>query len=89
MLLGDMIAKVTSAFGVKPCPPCKARQASLNKWHAEHTGRAGLIQSIQCPACKNFAWTDFMQPAIDITGHPHHPSCPVIANTFVMDVKTG
>jgi hypothetical protein len=28
--LGDVIATVTTALGVKPCPPCKERQAALN-----------------------------------------------------------
>lgn len=29
--LGDTIAKVTNAIGVKPCAPCKKRQEYLNK----------------------------------------------------------
>ncbi len=29
--LGDTIAKVTKAFGVKPCGRCKKRQEALNK----------------------------------------------------------
>ena len=29
--LGDVVAKVTSAVGVKPCGKCKKRQAKLNK----------------------------------------------------------
>ena len=29
--LGDTIAKVTTAFGIKPCGGCKERQAKLNK----------------------------------------------------------
>ena len=29
--LGDVVAKVTSAVGVKPCGKCKQRQAKLNK----------------------------------------------------------
>jgi hypothetical protein len=29
--LGDMVAKATSAFGVKPCGKCKERQRKLNK----------------------------------------------------------
>lgn len=29
--LGDTIAKVTSAVGIKPCGTCKKRQAKLNK----------------------------------------------------------
>jgi len=29
--LGDTIAKVTKAVGIKPCGGCKARQAKLNK----------------------------------------------------------
>ena len=28
--LGDTVAKVTSAFGVKPCGKCKKRQQALN-----------------------------------------------------------
>lgn len=39
MLLGDMIAKFTGAFGVKPCPPCKQRQAALNAWNARMLGQ--------------------------------------------------
>lgn len=30
MGLGDLVAKVTGAFGVKPCAPCKKRQQALN-----------------------------------------------------------
>jgi hypothetical protein len=29
--LGDVVAKVTSAVGIKPCGPCKRRQEALNK----------------------------------------------------------
>jgi hypothetical protein len=29
--LGDTVAKVTKAFGVKPCGKCKQRQAKLNE----------------------------------------------------------
>lgn len=29
--LGDVVAKVTSAVGVKPCGKCKERQAKLNR----------------------------------------------------------
>jgi hypothetical protein len=30
--LGDMIAKITSAVGVKPCKPCEERRKKLNRW---------------------------------------------------------
>jgi hypothetical protein len=40
MLLGDFIAQLTGKMGIKPCPPCKARQAKLNQLHAQMTGRA-------------------------------------------------
>ena len=30
--LGDTIAKITSAVGIKPCGGCKKRQKKLNKW---------------------------------------------------------
>lgn len=29
--LGDTIAKLTSAIGIKPCDPCKKRQELFNK----------------------------------------------------------
>lgn len=29
--VGDTIAKVTKAFGVKPCGKCKKRQSALNE----------------------------------------------------------
>ena len=29
---GDAVARVTEALGVKPCEPCKQRQAKLNRW---------------------------------------------------------
>ena len=29
--LGDLVAKVTSAVGIKPCAECKGRQEKLNK----------------------------------------------------------
>jgi hypothetical protein len=28
--LGDVVATVTTALGVKPCPPCKERQKTWN-----------------------------------------------------------
>ncbi len=30
--IGDVIARLTSALGVKPCAPCKRRQATLNQF---------------------------------------------------------
>lgn len=29
--LGDTVAKITTALGIKPCRPCKKRQEWLNK----------------------------------------------------------
>jgi len=29
--LGDVVAKITSAVGIKPCGGCKQRQEQLNK----------------------------------------------------------
>jgi len=29
--LGDVVAGMTKAVGIKPCPPCKQRQAALNR----------------------------------------------------------
>ncbi len=29
--LGDVVARATGALGVKPCAPCKERQAALNR----------------------------------------------------------
>ena len=29
--LGDTVAKITKSVGIKPCGPCKKRQAALNK----------------------------------------------------------
>lgn len=29
--LGDLVAKVTTAMGIQPCPSCKARQQALNR----------------------------------------------------------
>lgn len=30
--LGDAIAKVTKAVGIKPCAPCEERRRKLNRW---------------------------------------------------------
>jgi len=30
--LGDTVAKLTKAFGIKPCGGCKKRQKKLNEW---------------------------------------------------------
>lgn len=30
--LGDTVAKIIRAVGIKPCGGCKKRQAKLNKW---------------------------------------------------------
>jgi hypothetical protein len=30
--LGDAVARVTGAFGMKPCAPCQKRQAALNRF---------------------------------------------------------
>lgn len=32
--LGDVITRVTYAFGVKPCGGCERRAAALNRWLA-------------------------------------------------------
>lgn len=29
---GDLVARITTAVGVKPCEPCKRRQQALNRW---------------------------------------------------------
>lgn len=29
---GDVVARMTSAVGIKPCAPCKQRQEKLNRW---------------------------------------------------------
>lgn len=29
--LGDVVAGMTRAVGIKPCPPCKRRQDALNR----------------------------------------------------------
>lgn len=30
--VGDLVARGTRAVGIKPCAPCKQRQAKLNRW---------------------------------------------------------
>lgn len=30
--LGDVVKRVTQAFGIKPCKPCEKRAALLNRW---------------------------------------------------------
>jgi hypothetical protein len=30
--VGDVVARATQAVGIKPCTPCKRRQATLNRW---------------------------------------------------------
>ena len=30
--LGDVIKRVTSAFGIRPCGGCERRAAALNRW---------------------------------------------------------
>jgi hypothetical protein len=37
--LGDVVAGMTKAVGIKPCPPCKRRQAYLNRLLAFGRGR--------------------------------------------------
>ena len=37
--LGDVIKRVTSTFGVRPCGGCQRRAAALNRWFV-FTGRA-------------------------------------------------
>jgi hypothetical protein len=34
MGLGDVIKRVTSTFGIKPCGGCERRAAALNRWIA-------------------------------------------------------
>ena len=38
--LGDVIQRVTSYVGIKPCGGCQRRAAALNRW-VVFTGRAG------------------------------------------------
>lgn len=37
--LGDVVKRVTTAFGIKPCGGCERRAAALNRW-VVFTGRA-------------------------------------------------
>lgn len=30
--VGDAVARMTSAVGIKPCAPCQQRQRKLNRW---------------------------------------------------------
>ena len=30
--LGDVVKRVTSAFGIRPCDGCERRAAALNRW---------------------------------------------------------
>jgi len=32
--LGDVVKRMTYAFGIKPCGGCEARTAALNRWMA-------------------------------------------------------
>jgi hypothetical protein len=36
--LGDIVKRVTTAFGIKPCGGCERRAAALNRW-VVFTGR--------------------------------------------------
>lgn len=42
MLLGDEIAKVTTAMGIKPCEACKKRADVLNRWSRRGFLKSGL-----------------------------------------------
>lgn len=46
MLFGDLIAKLTTALGVRPCPPCKRRQQALNQWHLQRLYNPGRSQYV-------------------------------------------
>jgi len=37
--LGDVVKRVTSAAGIKPCGGCQRRAAALNRWLVFHGGR--------------------------------------------------
>jgi len=37
--LGDVIKRVTYAFGIKPCAGCQRRAAALNRWMTFHSGQ--------------------------------------------------
>ena len=37
--LGDVIKRVTNAFGIKPCGGCERRAAALNRWLVFTGGR--------------------------------------------------
>lgn len=40
--LGDLIAKATKAFGIKPCAPCEKRRQILNR-----IGELGVAETIR------------------------------------------
>jgi peroxiredoxin len=49
--LGDVIKRVTSAFGIKPCVGCERRAALLNRWMVfSGIGGSGLKAGIPAPA---------------------------------------
>ncbi|MHC4176271.1 MAG: hypothetical protein ACYSWU_02125 [Planctomycetota bacterium] len=37
--LGDVIKRITYAFGIKPCAGCEGRAAALNRWMTFHSGQ--------------------------------------------------
>lgn len=37
--LGDVLKRVTSAFGIKPCSGCQRRAQALNRWLVFAPGR--------------------------------------------------
>lgn len=39
--LGDVIKRVTYAFGIKPCGGCEQRASALNNWMVFSSRRAG------------------------------------------------
>lgn len=45
--LGDTIAKITSAVGIKPCGGCKKRQAALNRMvpYKRAEASSGLVEA--------------------------------------------
>ena len=45
--LGDVIARATTALGIKPCAGCKRRQATLNRLVPFQSGQSAQPASTQ------------------------------------------
>lgn len=72
--LGDTIAKVTEAIGIKPCSECEERKKKLNELFAYN------LKVVNCPTEEDAVWFESIKK--NLSNSDRKKLCELYAHTF-------